>query len=408
MTERRRGIHLPTRRPRGASPGSPAGAAAGTPAIVPEHEMEPDLHVDAVDAPVEKSVVDAALYQRGKRTESPATVAQTAYRLREEAGKQARKKTGAAKGGPPGTMAWIGLYRPSASQLFQVADEFGLHEVALEDAIVAHQRPKLERYDDILFVVLRAATYLDAAEEVEFGEIHVFIGTDFVITVRHSATPDLHAVRQRMEADPDLLRLGPEAVLYAIVDSVVDGYAPVVAGLQKDIDEIETEVFRGDPRVSRRIYELSREVIDFQRSVRPLLAMLNGLQAGFDKYGTDEELRRNLRDVADHATIVAERVDGFRQMLSDILTVNATLVSQAQNEELKALSESTYDQNEQVKRISAWAAILFAPTLIASVYGMNFANMPGLDQSWGFALSVALMLVVSGLLFVVFRRRGWL
>jgi magnesium transporter len=211
-----------------------------------------------------------------------------------------------------------------------------------------------------------------------------------------------------ISADPDLLRLGPEAVLYAIVDSVVDGYAPVVAGLQKDIDEIETEVFRGDPRVSRRIYELSREVIDFQRSVRPLLAMLNGLQAGFDKYGTDEELRRNLRDVADHATIVAERVDGFRQMLSDILTVNATLVSQAQNEELKALSESTYDQNEQVKRISAWAAILFAPTLIGTIYGMNFANMPGLGEPWGFALSVGLMLAVSGLLFLVFRRRGWL
>jgi len=388
MTERRPGIHLPTRRPRGV-PGESLPAAE----IVPEHEMEPDLHVDA---PVEKSVVDAAIYQGGKRTESPATVAQTAHRLREEASTQ------------QGTMAWIGLFRPSAGQLHQVADEFGLHEVALEDAIVAHQRPKLERYDDILFVVLRAATYLDEVEEVEFGEIHVFIGTDFVITVRHSQTPDLAAVRRRMEADPDLLRLGPEAVLYAIVDSVVDGYAPVVAGLQKDIDEIETEVFRGDPQVSRRIYELSREVIDFQRSVRPLLAMLNGLQAGFDKYGTDEELRRNLRDVADHATIVAERVDGFRQMLSDILTVNATLVSQAQNEELKALSESTYDQNEQVKRISAWAAILFAPTLIASVYGMNFANMPGLDQSWGFALSVGLMLAVSGLLFAIFKRRGWL
>ncbi|MGH2488445.1 MAG: magnesium and cobalt transport protein CorA [Candidatus Limnocylindria bacterium] len=386
MTERRRGIRLPTRRPRGAPP--------GTPEIVPEHEMaaEPDIE----DRPVEQSVVNAALYQGGKRTETPATVAETAHRLREEADKQ------------PGTMAWIGLYRPSAGQLHQVADEFGLHEVALEDAIVAHQRPKLERYGDILFVVLRAATYLDEVEEVEFGEIHVFIGTDFVITVRHSQTPDLAAVRRRMEADPDLLRLGPEAVLYAIVDSVVDGYAPVVAGLQKDIDEIETEVFRGDPAVSRRIYELSREVIDFQRSVRPLLAMLGGLQMGFDKYETDEELRRNLRDVADHATIVAERVDGFRQMLSDILTVNATLVSQAQNEELKALSESTYDQNEQVKRISAWAAILFAPTLIASVYGMNFVNMPGLGEPWGFLLSLGLMLGVSAVLFVVFRRRGWL
>ena len=391
-TERRPRIRLPTRRQ--------PGAARDIPEIVPEHEMEPSDHVDV--APVEHSVVDAAIYQGGKRTESPATVAATAHRLREEAGKQAGKEPGT------GTMAWIGLFRPSAGQLHQVADEFGLHEVALEDAIVAHQRPKLERYDDILFVVLRAATYLDEVEEVEFGEIHVFIGTDFVITVRHSQTPDLAAVRRRMEADPDLLRLGPEAVLYAIVDSVVDGYAPVVAGLQKDIDEIETEVFRGDPQVSRRIYELSREVIDFQRSVRPLLAMLNGLQKGFDTYGTDEELRRNLRDVADHATIVAERVDGFRQMLSDILTVNATLVSQAQNEELKALSESTYDQNEQVKRISAWAAILFAPTLIGTIYGMNFANMPGLGESWGFALSVGLMLAVSGLLFLVFRRRGWL
>jgi magnesium transporter len=136
--------------------------------------------------------------------------------------------------------------------------------------------------------------------------------------------------------------------------------------------------------------------------------MLNGLQAGFEKYGTDEELRRNLRDVADHATIVAERVDGFRQMLSDILTVNATLVSQAQNEELKALSESTYDQNEQVKRISAWAAILFAPTLIGTVYGMNFAYMPELDWVFGYPFAIALMLGISGLLFVIFKRRGWL
>ena len=290
--------------------------------------MEPDDHEG--EAPVEKSVVDTALYADGKRIESPTTVADTAAHLRER-----------AERGEAGTMAWIGLLRPADAQLYPTADEFGIHEVALEDAIVAHQRPKLERYDDMLFVVLKAATYLDDKEEVDFGEIHVFTGTDFVITVRHSLTPDLGAVRRRMEGDPELLRLGPEAVLYAIVDSVVDGYAPVVAGLQKDIDEIETEVFRGDPKVSRRIYELSQEVIEFQRSVRPLLAMLEGLQAGFEKYGTDEELRRYLRDTADHATIVAERVDGFRQSLSDILTVNATLVNQAQNEEIKALTEST-------------------------------------------------------------------
>jgi magnesium transporter len=181
-----------------------------------------------------------------------------------------------------------------------------------------------------------------------------------------------------------------------------------VAGLQKDIDEIETQVFRGDPAVSRRIYELSQEVIEFQRSTRPLLTILDGLQAGFEKYGTDEELRRYLRDVADHITIVAERVDAFRQMLSDILTVNATLVNQAQNEEIKNLTVSTYNQNEQVKRISAWAAILFAPTLIASIYGMNFADIPGLRETWGFLLSLALMLGVSVGLFLIFKRRGWL
>jgi magnesium transporter len=367
---------------------------AGSPELAPEQAMDPDvtLGLEPEHAPVEQSVVDAAIYQDGKRTDSPKTVAEAANRLREQ----------------PGTMAWIGLYRPDESQLLGVAEEFGLHEVAVEDAIVAHQRPKLERYDEMLFVVLRSATYLDEVEEVEFGEIHVFVGPTFVLTVRHSETPDLAAVRRRMEGDPELLSLGPEAVLYAIVDSVVDGYAPVVAGLQKDIDEIETEVFRGDPEVSRRIYELSREVIDFQRSTKPLLGMLDGLATGFDKYGTDEELRRYLRDVHDHATTVSERVDGFRQMLSDILTVNATLVNQAQNEEIKALTVSTFDQNEQVKRISAWAAILFAPTLIGTVYGMNFANMPGLGEPWGFALSLVLMVGVSIILFVIFKRRGWL
>ncbi len=214
-----------------------------------------------VVAPVEKSVVDAAIYRAGRRIGNPPTVTEAAATLRDD----------------PSAMAWIGMLRPTESQLRPVADEFGFHDVAVEDAIVAHQRPKLERYGDTLFVVLRAATYLDKEEEVEFGEIHVFVGPNFVLTVRHSRTPDLGAVRHRMEDDPELLARGPEAILYAILDSVVDGYAPVVAGLQKDIDEIEAEVFSGDPRVSRRIYELSGEVIEFQRSTRPLLAMLDGL-----------------------------------------------------------------------------------------------------------------------------------
>jgi magnesium transporter len=197
-------------------------------------------------------------------------------------------------------------------------------------------------------------------------------------------------------------------VLYAILDAIVDGYAPVVAGLQNDIDEIETEVFRGDPTVSRRIYELSREVIEFQRATRPLLGMLDGLMAGFAKYGTDEELQRYLRDVADHATTVSERVAGFRQMLGDILTVNATLVSQQQNEEMKNLTESSYAQNEEVKRISAWAAILFAPTLIGTVYGMNFQHMPELGWVMGYPFALTLMAAVCAALYVVFKRRDWL
>jgi magnesium transporter len=289
-----------------------------------------------------------------------------------------------------------------------LAQEFDLHELAIEDAIQAHQRPKLERYGDTLFVVLKAARYRDATEEVEFGEVHVFVGPDFVVTVRHAEAPNLAAVRRRVERDPDLLRQGTEAVLYAIMDKVVDGYAPVVAGLENDIDEIETEVFRGDPKVSRRIYELSREVIEFQRATRPLIGMLDSLRAGFDKYGVDQELQRSLRDVADHVTQVVERVDGFRELLRDILTVNATLVAQQQNEEMKSLTVASNAQNEEVKRISAWAAILFAPTLIGTVYGMNFDVMPELHWRWGYPFAIALMALVCGSLHQVFKRRGWL
>jgi magnesium transporter len=369
---------------------APRHASDGRQPPAPEVSMEP--RAAPVAPPVEQSVVGAALYRDGRRVDSPATVAETARRLRDQ----------------PGTMAWIGLYRPAEAQLLAVADEFELHELAVEDAIVAHQRPKLERYGDTLFAVLRSARYLDDVEEVEFGEIHLFVGSNFVLTVRHSQAPDLAAVRRRMEDDAELLALGPEAVLYAILDSVVDGYAPVVAGMQNDIDEIETQVFSGDPNVSRRIYELSGEVIEFQRAARPLLGMLEGLMAGFDKYSTDHELRRYLRDVADHATTVAERVDGFRQMLADILTVNATLVSQAQNEEMKRLSEASFTQNEEVKKVSAWAAILFAPTVIGTVYGMNFAHMPELHWVFGYPFALTLMLLVSTTLYLIFKRRGWL
>jgi magnesium transporter len=360
-----------------------------------EHPNSDDAH-DPAPAPtggrIEEHIVDSAIYKDGQRWASPSTLAETYRNLRKE----------------PGGMAWIGLYRPSESELVSLGEEFDLHELAIEDALEAHQRPKLERYGDTLFVVLRSARYFDAPEEVEFGELHIFVGPDFVITVRHSESPNLRAVRQRMEDDPELLSRGPESVLYAILDSVVDGYVPVLAGLENDIDEIETEVFRGEPHVSRRIYELSREVIDFQHATRPLVGMLDGLMAGFHKYRIDEELQSYLRDVADHVASVVERVDEFRQVLQNILTVNATLVSQRQNEEMTSLTEASYAQNEELKKISAWAAILFAPTLIGTVYGMNFDYMPELDWFFGYPFALGLMVLVSATLYAVFKRAGWL
>ncbi|MBD0841808.1 magnesium and cobalt transport protein CorA [Streptomyces sp. TRM68416] len=360
------------------------------PAASNRPEEPPTGRPPAVPEP--PSIVQAALYRDGVRVSSPATLAETFRELREQ----------------PSGMAWIGLARPPESELLSLAAEFDLHPLAVEDAMEAHQRPKLERYGETLFVVLRAARYLDAPEEVDFGELHVFVGPDFVITVRHGAAPDLSAVRRRMEETPELLKLGPEAVLYAILDAVVDGYAPVVAGVQNDIDEIETEVFGGDPAVSRRIYELSREMVEFQRATRPLVGMLHGLMAGFAKYGTDEELQRYLRDVADHVTHTSERVDGFRQALTDILTVNATLVTQQQNAEMRALAEAGFEQNEEIKKISAWAAILFAPTLVGTIYGMNFDHMPELDWRFGYPFAIGLMGVVCISLYVIFKRRDWL
>ncbi|GAA4011622.1 magnesium and cobalt transport protein CorA [Streptomyces plumbiresistens] len=385
---------MPERRDRPASKNSRKSAwrrALTPPPAHPDRRSAAPADPPAPE-PEPASIVQAALYRDGVRVSSPATLADTYRELREQSS----------------GMAWIGLARPTESELLSLAAEFDLHPLSVEDAMEAHQRPKLERYGDTLFVVLRAARYLDAPEEVDFGELHLFVGPDFVITVRHGAAPDLSAVRHRMEEAPELLSLGPEAVLYAILDAVVDGYVPVVAGVQNDIDEIETEVFRGDPEVSRRIYELSREMVEFQRATRPLVGMLHALMAGFTKYGTDEELQRYLRDVADHVTHTSERVDGFRQALADILTVNATLVTQQQNAEMRALAEAGFEQNEEIKKISSWAAILFAPTLVGTIYGMNFEHMPELHWVVGYPFAIVLMAVVCTSLYVIFKRKDWL
>ena len=338
-----------------------------------------------------RGMVDNAIYVDGIRTDTPSTLDQTFELLRQRKG-----------------LAWIGLYRPAPEQIQAVARELGLHPLAVEDAIKAHQRPKLERYGDALFTVLRPARYLDEAEQVEFGELHVFVGADFVVTVRHAESPALGAVRRRLEHNPALLRLGSEAVLYAILDQVVDEYEPVIAGLENDIDEIEDQLFDGDREVSRRIYELSREVISFQRTARPLLGMVEALKSGFDKYDVDLELQRNLRDVEDHLLRLADRIDSFRALLQNALTVQATLVGQRQNEEMRSLTESSLQQNEEVKRISSWAAILFAPTLVGTIYGMNFEYMPELQWRYGYPLAVLAMLVLGVGLYTVFKRKNWL
>jgi magnesium transporter len=337
-------------------------------------------------------LVNNAVYVGGRRTADPRTLDETYEALRERRG-----------------MAWIGLYRPDLEEIRSVAHEFQLHDLAVEDAVAAHQRPKLERYGTTLFTVLRPARYLDATEEVEFGELHVFTGGDFVVTIRHAETPDLSKVRKRLEGTPQLLCLGPEAVLYAIIDQVVDEYAPVVTGLENDIDEIEDQLFKGgDPSLARRIYKLSREVIEFQRATQPLLAMLQALEGGFEKYEVDVELRRNLRDVSDHVIRIVERADSFRVLLQNALTVHSTLVGQQQNDEMRGLTETSVAQNEEVKKISAWAAIGFAPTIVASIYGMNFQHMPELLWYYGYPFALALMVASSSTLYFLFKRRHWL
>ena len=228
--------------------------------------------------------------------------------------------------------------------------------------------------------------------------MHIFAGPQFVITVRHAEAPDLHRVREKLEARPDLLSRGPFAIVRAILDRVVDDYGPVVAGIENDIDETENEVFGETSDASRRIYELTREAIEFQRATKPLGRILDGLMGAPQLH--DEE-RRYLRDVQDHAVRVEERAESFRELLNSILNVNLTL-------ETKALSEAANETNDEVKKISAWAAILFAPTLIGTIYGMNFRHMPELSWLLGYPFALGLMLAVCLGLFLMFRRRGWI
>ena len=292
-----------------------------------------------------------------------------------------------------GDFVWLGLFEPSAEELAEVGRRFDLHELAVEDAHHAHQRPKLEDYEDSYFVVLRPARYDDQREEVEFGEIMLFLSGSYVIAVRHGEASGLEQARRRLESNPDLLRSGPAAAVWAILDRVVDDYQPVVDGIDNDIQEVEESIFNRRDDSTQRIYFLKREVIEFHRATSPLLAPLQALERGaFPQM--DEQLRRYFRDVADHARRVDEQVTAQRELLTSILEANLALLS--------------VRQNEVVRAISAWAAIIAVPTFLASIWGMNFEHMPELPEAWGYPAALALMAVTIIGLYRFFHRIEWL
>jgi magnesium transporter len=325
-------------------------------------------------------IIDCAHYKDGARQQEDALTPEQAAERARDAGE--------------GEFVWIGIHEPEPGDMERLAKLFDLHELAVEDAQMAHQRPKIEDYDEAFFIVLRTGHYHEDSEEVHFGEIHIFAGASYVITVRHGPGSELASARQRLEARPDLLRLGAASAVWAIIDKVVDDYLPVVDSIEDDIEEVEKDVFDDDiPAPTARIYHLKREVIEFHRAVWPLLSPLGTLeQGGFER--VPEELRRFFRDVADHARRVDEQVSSQRELLTSVLEANLALVS--------------VNQNEVVKKISSIAGIIAVPTFIASVYGMNFDHMPELHWRFGYPLTILLMASCVAALVAFFRRIDWL
>jgi magnesium transporter len=322
-------------------------------------------------------VVDYAIYERGARKDGSLSL--------EEA---------VAASHAPDTFLWIGLHEPTAPELETIQRELGLHELAVEDALHAHQRPKLELYGDMVFVVLKSARYVDPEEVVQLGEILVFLGRDYVVTVRHGEGSSLEGVRHKLEHDPRLLRHGPGAVLHAIVDRVVDDYVPAMAGLGEDVEQVEEDVFSpGRSNPVERIYKLKREVLEFNRATASLIEPVNRLARGdFDVVPT--EVRAYFRDVDDHLRRVREQLEGYRDLLTSVLEAN--------------LAQVTVQQNEDVRKISAFVAILAVPTMIAGIYGMNFDHMPELRWNVGYPVVLAAMVSACVALYLYFRRIGWL
>ncbi|OZM83713.1 magnesium transporter [Pseudonocardia sp. MH-G8] len=334
--------------------------------------------------PISAYVVDCAVYVDGERLP----------------GHWSHEEALAEVHGRDNAFVWIGLHEPAEAQITGIADVFGLHELAVEDAVQAHQRPKLERYDDMLFMVLKTVCYRgqpDPSAEheiVETGEIMVFLGPDFVITVRHGDHSSLRHVRRALEADPEQLALGPAAVLHAIADHVVDSYLDVTAAIEDDIEEMETRVFAPRSSVdSEQIYVLKREVLELRRAVVPLGAPVRKLTEGYSSL-VPHDVRSYFRDVDDHLVTVTERIAGFNELLTTLIDA--------------ALAKITLRQNSDMRKITAYVAIISVPTMIAGLYGMNFDEMPGLHSPIGYPLTLIAIVATCLALFRVFRSNEWL
>jgi magnesium transporter len=343
-------------------------------------------------------LVDCGVYVDGKRQPGKYGYTEALSKVREVT--RARHEAPQPETTCPQAFVWIGLHEPDESHMQEVADVFGLHPLAVEDAVHAHQRPKLERYDDTLFLVLKTVNYVPhesvvlAREIVETGEVMIFVGKEFVVTVRHGEHGGLAAVRTRMDADSDHLRLGPYAVMHAIADYVVDHYLEVTAHMEFDVDSAEEVAFAAGRNVDvEPIYLLKREVVELRRCVSPLSIAFQRMQTE-NKDLISKELRRYLRDVADHQSEAADHIAAYDDMLNTLVQA--------------ALARVGMQQNTDMRKISAWAGIIAVPTMVAGIYGMNFKFMPELDEHWGYPTVVGLMVLVCIFLYFSFRKQGWL
>ena len=345
----------------------------------------PQTPVDSATATTDNDgmIVDCALYADARR--EPVNLAQAVSRARHQAD----------------SFVWLGLHEPTHDEFDDLALYFAPHPLAIEDAVNAHQRPKLDIYDECLFIVLKTLRYDERNIEIETGEIMLFTGENFIVTVEHGTSEVLAVARKRLESLPELVRHGPSAVLYAISDAVVDAYEEIAEDVGQNLEDLERQVFASEGGAdAAHIYQLKRQVLEFRHAVMPLAQPMRVLTSARLE-GVHPEMEPYFRDVGDHLARVAERVEAFDSLLTDILAANLAQISIQQNDEAR-------QQNEDTRRISAWVAIVAANTVITGIYGMNFDYMPELHTHYSYFVCLAVMLVISLSLYVQFRRSGWL